>query len=172
MLCMSVIVPIAQPSIPLDILFKHAVGHTALPLYTSRHCLRSTINYTYNQVVVQPLFATNEESRYMKSNMCMNMYMHVCIVYIYMWVHTYIHVHTWVRIHATNMREVMHSDIAQKRGTYACPHELHTRYKSCRTPIKCDKSKNAHDRSRCSHANAHDHHTTTHIPQYISASKR
>ena len=66
MSCMSVIVPIAQPSVPLDILFMHAAGHTALPLYTSRHCLRSTINYTYNQVVVQPSFATNEESRYMK----------------------------------------------------------------------------------------------------------
>ena len=82
MLCVSVIVLITQPSAPLDILFMHAVGHAALPLYTSRHCLRSTINYTHNQVVVQPLFATKEESRYMKSNMCMNMYMHVCIVNI------------------------------------------------------------------------------------------
>ena len=81
-------------------------------------------------------------------------------------------IHKTRRASIAHARVVMHGDIAQKRGTYPCPHELRTRYKSCRTPIKCDKSKNAHDRSRCSHANAHDHHTTTHIPQYISPSKR
>ena len=79
--------PIAQPSVPLDTLFKHAVGHTALPLYTSRHCLRSTINYTYNQVVVQPSFATNEESPYTISSVYMYVYVRV---YVYICIYTYI----------------------------------------------------------------------------------
>ena len=96
--------------------------------------------------------------------MYMYMYMRVCV---YICVYTYIRVLTWIRIHTIHtisMLVLLHGYIAQKRGTYVCPLELHTHYKSCRTPINCDKSKNTRDRSRCSHANALDHHTTTHIP--------
>ena len=55
-------------------------------------------------------------------------------------------------------------DVFVPYGTYICPLELHTLYKSCRTPINCDKSKSTHDKSSCTYANTLDYHTTTHIP--------